>query len=217
MRRHHDAHLIVFHAGNCPIFVVVAAAAASFVNSHNYCPCSYCCQLLFWLPLLLHHSCCSCWRWHSLPLLLMALQLLLLSQQPALLQLLLLLLLLQLLPGQHLVAQLLLLLFDQLLLLLRVAAAAASTTAAHAGGQRAEQHAQQGKEQPDAGQRGPDELELQCLEAFVAEADKGDNEADGDHAQSHIKDNVGVAARLEFAVGVGAETSIDTLKKHTKF
>jgi hypothetical protein len=105
-----------------------------------------------------------------LPLLLMSQQLLLLPLCLVLLQLLQLLLLLQLLALDHLVAQLLLLLLYQLLLLFRVAAAAttAASTAAKTAGQCTEQDAYEGKEDPDAGERGPNKLELKGLKALIS-------------------------------------------------
>ena len=67
-----------------------------------------------------------------------------------------------------------------------------------ARGNSAEQNPQQGKEHPAADKAGADEFELQCLESLVPDADEGDDEADADHAQTHVEDNIGAPAPLEF-------------------
>ena len=62
----------------------------------------------------------------------------------------------------------------------------------------AEQNPQQGKEHSAADKAGTDEFELQCLESLVPDADEGDDEADADHAQTHVEDDIGAPAPLEF-------------------
>ena len=62
---------------------------------------------------------------------------------------------------------------------------------------RAEQNPQQGKEHPATHKAGSDELELEGLEPLVADPDKGDDETDADHAETHVEDDIGAPAPLK--------------------
>ena len=82
-------------------------------------------------------------------------------------------------------------------LVLLLGPAAAGEAASTASRDRAEQDPQQSKEHSTANQAGPDQLELQGLEAFVPDADEGDDEPDADHAEADVEDDVGAAAALQ--------------------
>ena len=82
-------------------------------------------------------------------------------------------------------------------LVLLLGPAAAGEAASTAGRDSAEQDPQQSKEHSTANQAGPDQLELQGLEAFVADADEGDDEPDADHAEADVEDDVGAAAAFQ--------------------
>ena len=75
--------------------------------------------------------------------------------------------------------------------------AAAGETARTAGRDRAEEDPQESKEDSTSHQAGADQLQLQGLEAFVPDADEGDDEADADHAEADVEDDVGAPAALE--------------------
>ena len=87
-------------------------------------------------------------------------------------------------------------------------------TSRAAGRHRAEEDAEEGEEDAAAHEAGPDQLQLQGLEALVPDADEGDDESDADlqqeddpeapdddrdtdHAEAHVQDDVGRAAPLE--------------------
>ena len=82
-------------------------------------------------------------------------------------------------------------------LVLLLGPAAAGEAASTASRDSAEQDPQQSKEHSTANQAGPDQLELQGLEAFVPDADEGDDEADADHPEADVEDDVGAPAALE--------------------
>ena len=91
------------------------------------------------------------------------------------------------------------LLYGQQLLgvLLLLAPAAAGEAAGTAGGDGAEEDPQEGEEDAAAHQAGPDQLQLQGLEALVPDADEGDDETDADHAEADVEDDVGAPGAFQ--------------------
>ena len=90
--------------------------------------------------------------------------------------------------------------------------AAAREAARTAGWDGAEEDPQESKEDSTPHQAGSDQLQLQGLEAFVPDADKGDDETDADHPEADVEDDVGAAAALELvpiglSVGDGSSLS----------
>ena len=100
--------------------------------------------------------------------------------------------------------------FGLVFLLLPAAAREAARTAGRDG---AEEDPEESKEDPTPHQAGTDQLELQGLETFVPDADEGDDEADADHAEADVEDDVGAAAAFELvpidlSVGDGPPLSL---------
>ena len=103
---------------------------------------------------------------------------------------------------------------SQLAIILSVVLFGPTQAARAAGRHRAEEDAEEGEEDAAAHEAGPDQLQLQGLEALVPDADEGDDESDADlqqdddpeapdddidtdHAEAHVQDHVGRAAPLE--------------------
>lgn len=67
------------------------------------------------------------------------------------------------------------------------------------GGARAKQHPYEAAEETTGNQRGPDESQLECLEAFLAGAHEEDDAADGGGAQADVKQGIGGGALVVYA------------------